>query len=452
MNINNYSEGLICHNEQQIYTNGLYNQLLRQEPLIEPYLTKTFGIPDIDFTESTTTYNQTQEQEDNDFNLDDNELFEELEHLIDLDMIGDSNSSANTINNNNNNNNSNAIAASQKSVTTTETEYTNLFRGFSTLIDIENIALDRLKSVDANNNSNMGLGMNSETTVPDLADLILQEQLLHNSSGNASVQLHSGLPSSSTVAGPTYTTPQNSTAFAAQPSNPPKQELSQMSNVELNKIIKLPTMIKYATNESSMTTRSSTSRMANGIGPAPIAVDKAIHSAKTSERISLKRLSSTSNSTVTSTNTSVSSPGVPPPNKRGRKPNSINGSSSTTSSNLANKLKLNQKQELLINQGVKEDKLARFGNKYVEKYTNEYVKRRQSNNVAVQKCRQKLNEKQREREDRMKALDDENKLLLNKVDALNKELNVLKNIIIQMSPTKQLPACLEGLIKNLEST
>jgi hypothetical protein len=436
MSINSYS-GLICQSEKQLYSREPYDQPLKQQPLIEQY--------SIDLSEFTNTYNQAEKQDD--FDFDESDLLEQLEYIVNLDMISD-----------NNNNNGSTATASQKSITNTETEYTNLFRGFSTLIDIENIALDRLKSVDVNSNGNVSTGINSETTVPDLADLILQEQLLHVNSSNASTQSQAAMPSSSTEAGPAYSAaPQNSTSFLA--SNALKQDLSQMNPVELPKITKMPTLLKYPTSQqpiisTQMSTRGSISRMANATGGANslislVAAEK-VMSTKSSERISLKRLSSTSNSTVTSTTTSVSSPGAPTPSKRGRKPNSANGG--TTSSSLANKLKLNQKQELLINQGVKEDKLARFGNKYVEKYTNEYTKRRQNNNVAVQKCRQKLNEKQREREARMKTLDDENKQLLNKVDALSKELNVLKNIIIQMSPTKQLPACLEELIKNLEST
>jgi hypothetical protein len=98
------------------------------------------------------------------------------------------------------------------------------------------------------------------------------------------------------------------------------------------------------------------------------------------------------------------------------------------------------------------EELARFGNKYVKKYTNEYVERRVKNNVAVKKCRQKINKIQEERETRLKKLSDDNRRLNNTVESLTKELNVLKNIFLQMNPNAKLPTEIEDKLQRLENT
>ncbi|CAF0881016.1 unnamed protein product [Brachionus calyciflorus] len=130
--------------------------------------------------------------------------------------------------------------------------------------------------------------------------------------------------------------------------------------------------------------------------------------------------------------------GVTEKPKRGRKPTPLNQDPN---------VKLTKKQLLMKNS---EKPVVCFGNKVVEKNTDEYTKRRESNNEAVKKCRQKLLEKQKEREDRMKKLQDENKVLTNTVDKLSQELNVLKNIIIQMSPDKKLPAQITNMYMEVE--
>lgn len=106
---------------------------------------------------------------------------------------------------------------------------------------------------------------------------------------------------------------------------------------------------------------------------------------------------------------------------------------------------------LLSNQDTNDDGLARFGNKYVTKGTEEYNERRNKNNDAVKKCRAKLQEKQKEREQRLKQLSEENRKLTNTVDSLNKELNVLKGILATMKPQYTIPVDIEEKIKKLES-
>lgn len=105
---------------------------------------------------------------------------------------------------------------------------------------------------------------------------------------------------------------------------------------------------------------------------------------------------------------------------------------------------------LLSNPDANDD-LARFGNKYVTKGTEEYNERRNKNNDAVKKCRAKLQEKQKEREKRLKELSEENRKLTNTVDSLNKELNVLKGILATMKPQYTIPLDIEEKIKKLES-
>jgi hypothetical protein len=93
---------------------------------------------------------------------------------------------------------------------------------------------------------------------------------------------------------------------------------------------------------------------------------------------------------------------------------------------------------------------ARFGNKVVEKGTNEYDSRRTKNNEAVKKCRQKNIEQQKNREEKLQSLTQENKELSNKVESLSKELDLLKNLFFNINKTTQLPFEIETRIKSLE--
>jgi hypothetical protein len=78
-------------------------------------------------------------------------------------------------------------------------------------------------------------------------------------------------------------------------------------------------------------------------------------------------------------------------------------------------------------------KLARFGNKQVIKYSNEYHDRRVKNNEAVKKSRQKAKEKQKDTETQMSKLADENRMLNDRVDLLMKELQVLKSLYKELN-------------------
>jgi hypothetical protein len=158
-----------------------------------------------------------------------------------------------------------------------------------------------------------------------------------------------------------------------------------------------------------------------------------------SKRVEIKRLSSTSNSTTSSATTESRE-------KRGRKPTGAPANPKTI--NKTEKLKQQAKAQLK----VEEDKLARFGNKYVVKDTDEYEDRRKKNNEAVQKCRQKNAEEQKKREETMKKLTDDNNRLTAKVSELTKELSVLKSIVLKSTPLSGLPDNIQKLLHELETT
>jgi hypothetical protein len=177
-------------------------------------------------------------------------------------------------------------------------------------------------------------------------------------------------------------------------------------------------------------------KMTNG-GVAPTTSNGGGGSYK-SKRVDVKRLSNTSTSTV-------SSAAAEAKEKRGRKP--LGAAPNIKSQHKAEKLKMQAKQALKVED---DEKLARFGNKFVLKDTNEYDDRRKKNNEAVQKCRQKNAEEQKKREEKMQHLSDENNRLTNRVDELTKELSVLKSILLKTSPLQSLPDSLQKLLQSTE--
>lgn len=88
-------------------------------------------------------------------------------------------------------------------------------------------------------------------------------------------------------------------------------------------------------------------------------------------------------------------------------------------------------------------KLARFGNKQVIKYSEEYHDRRIKNNEAVKKSRMKAKEKQKSSDSQMTKLTEENRILNDRVDLLMKELQVLRSLYKELkhdSPGESLQA------------
>lgn len=90
-------------------------------------------------------------------------------------------------------------------------------------------------------------------------------------------------------------------------------------------------------------------------------------------------------------------------------------------------------------------KLARFGNKKVIKYSEEYHDRRIKNNEAVKKSRLKAKEQQQKTEVKITKLAQENRALNDRVDSLMKELQVLKSLYKELN--QDLPA---SVVKALE--
>lgn len=81
----------------------------------------------------------------------------------------------------------------------------------------------------------------------------------------------------------------------------------------------------------------------------------------------------------------------------------------------------------------------------VEKHTDEYRQRRERNNVAVRKSRDKAKNRQQETESKVSLLTDENERLQKKVDLLSKELAVLKGLFTNVGA--DLPTKLAMLLK-----
>lgn len=84
-------------------------------------------------------------------------------------------------------------------------------------------------------------------------------------------------------------------------------------------------------------------------------------------------------------------------------------------------------------------------NRSLDKNSEEYRLRRQRNNIAVRKSRDKAKIKQQETENRVKALSEENERLQKKVDLLTKELTVLKSLFTNVGVP--VPASLAAVLK-----
>lgn len=268
-----------------------------------------------------------------------------------------------------------------------EVDYQNLFRGLSSF---ELTSVTSL--LESKNDANRDEKLDTEKTYSDLTDLLLQEQAL------------------------------NSASFA----NTKEKMLSQLNPVDINLLTQQDNKSQSYNSEIESAIDDSSSVSSYSYKPA-------------GARVSVKRLSNASTSTVSSD--------IIEPRKstRGRKPASarLNGSIETP---IATNKKMTKKQLMLLEA---KNPVVCFGNKVVEKDTDEYKVRRSSNNDAVKKCRQKQCEMQVKREHQMKKLDDENKKLTSTVESLSKELSMLKDIIIRMSPGKKLPEHIETVMNRI---
>lgn len=313
-----------------------------------------------------------------------------------------------------------------------DNEFGNLFRGLSSVIDIDGIALDSFASILERQASKRqdGTGAaggkqqqqqnNSEPSM-DLSDLILQGQSMHHQSHQSNVPLVI-MPSENTAGGGVNT--RKSAEKMANVAAPSKMITRSSSDAKRNQNNNNSAIAPQIQPQSTVSAEDSSSKS----------------STRRSGRVNVKRLSTGSNAS-SSTSGVTSSDLAHKPERRGRKPASMtaNGEVQTKTAKM--------KQIAKVQLQVEEDKLARFGNKFVIKDTDEYEDRRKKNNEAVKKCREKNTQLQQEREEKMNRLNEENRRLQSTVENLTKELNVLKGIIKQTTPISQLPARLQSILK-----
>ncbi|XP_015912709.1 uncharacterized protein [Parasteatoda tepidariorum] len=86
----------------------------------------------------------------------------------------------------------------------------------------------------------------------------------------------------------------------------------------------------------------------------------------------------------------------------------------------------NENRDIAFNSGRNEEKKSK---KAIDKASDEYRRRRERNNIAVRKSREKAKQRCKDTERRVCDLVSENDKLRKRVELLNKELSVLKNLL-----------------------
>lgn len=304
-------------------------------------------------------------------------------------------------------------------------DYRDLFRGLSSFVP--SISIDLKESAN-------GCG---EKTYADLTDALIIAQ----NQSNSAIQMFLPMPTE---------------IVSQQQQQQPQHQMMLSQLMVHNKLPSELTKIEGSDEtdpESSTNSRSSTSS-AMSFGNSSTSVSPVTTRGRPQKIKPMKRLSTTSTTSsisvpIVATSTKVTTD-VPRVTQRGRKPSGMGGASVASVAPTRPNGKKTKKQQMLEDAQKNQKPVVCFGNKVVPKETDEYFKRRENNNEAVKKCREKLTQKQHEREERMKLLDDENKKLTGTVESLNKELNVLKNIIIQMNPQQKLPDYITNLFKQLD--
>lgn len=295
---------------------------------------------------------------------------------------------------------------------TASIEYQNLFRGLSTFeIDsFPSTLIDPTTNKQDKSNTNPTNNNNNNNTNQELTDMLLKQQDELNNAENNNSNNHSNgfklLTRLNTVKGIKIEQNDINNRDSIDTSENNDSIIEHLTNNKLNSLTKTSEKI----NNKRLSTTSTTSSTA----------------------------SSSTTTTTTTTNQTNNKNLTNEPKRRGRRPISSN----------PNNIQPLSKKQRTINESEK--KLVYFGNKLVEKETEEYEKRRNNNNDAVKKCREKLAREQKEKEERLKTLTDENLRLTNTVESMSKELNLLKSIIVKMSPDQRLPEYLDQLIKNVD--
>jgi hypothetical protein len=119
--------------------------------------------------------------------------------------------------------------------------------------------------------------------------------------------------------------------------------------------------------------------------------------------------------------------------RRGRKPIdtcSTTSAPTTASTSGLSSGKKTKRQKMLEEAAEKNETVVCFGNQVVPKETPEYDAKREKNNEAVKKCREKKAQENLEREEKIPELHKENDTLKTNLDSLVKGINELKDEIL----------------------
>jgi hypothetical protein len=98
----------------------------------------------------------------------------------------------------------------------------------------------------------------------------------------------------------------------------------------------------------------------------------------------------------------------------------------------------------------KMDKI-RFGNKYVDKNSPEYLKERQKNTVAVKKSRNKKKKEILESKNELKIKIEENQVLINNILKVKDEVDKLVVTLSRIDSNFILPNNIEIALKNMDT-
>jgi hypothetical protein len=113
--------------------------------------------------------------------------------------------------------------------------------------------------------------------------------------------------------------------------------------------------------------------------------------------------------------------------------------------------KKTKKQKMLEEAAEKNEEVVCFGNQVVLKETPEYKSKREQNNEAVKKFREKKAQENLEREEKIPKLHKENDDLKTNLDSLVKGINELKENILLFNRGRNLPDDILNLLKQFDN-
>jgi hypothetical protein len=141
--------------------------------------------------------------------------------------------------------------------------------------------------------------------------------------------------------------------------------------------------------------------------------------------------------------------------RRGRKPIDACSTTSaplTAASTISLSSGKKTKRQKMLEEAAEEKKaVVCFGNQVVAKGTPEYDGMREKNREAVKKFREKKDKERLEREEKIPELHKENDTLKTKLDAIVKEINVVKDNIMKVKRGSDLPDDILKLFQQFEN-